>query len=892
MKNKILGALIQGKKIISRHYLQFLSVGGLLFGVLWLGYTIRVVGSREISDPVMVVIQAKNNQQLASQPATKLAHAGNVVFFTPKKTQINTWAISTVFIEKLFFVVKKDELPNIDSIRLSIGQKDFNISSTDLVNWRLDNPEQQSAYFEYDKTTEYIAGLPATMYSSVSRLPFSKKVFGNVINWGGDGKLVLNPLISGAKLFILVITALFLYFFLFLLLFPRSPDEPDVLPEREQRIDFLSFVLSLALTLVALFVLSVLIKIFYKPDINIIINQARELYLPNLIGSFVPKPVERMQFVLSVLATPFLLLGFYCSVKSWLKNWAESTVSKLYQVAVPFSVLFIFVMVFWGLAMSDFLYIQNSYFISQWGKYVYAFLLFPLLLWACFSYESNSYLKKIISILPYIFVVLIIFTAFCLNIFSANNIPGGPYHFNPIFYPIAQIFGGKTLLVGFGSLYGLFPIFLNFIFKIIGFSVFKIAAVMGFLIALSYLALFIFLKNTIKNKLVLLGGICSVFFFSYINLPQVYFQYWPIRFFPACIFILAVSLFIKNGNNKFFYYLGFAWSFIAVLWNLETGIVLLTSWALILAYCDFSQVRGMAFMKKSIGHLAVGLGFLLFSAVGLYFYTYLRSGAYPDLTIFYKYQKLFFSGYFMIPMLPPPHIWAVIIFTYLAGLLYSLKSLFVFQSDEKSKIIFFLSILGIGLFSYYEGRSHDATLVGPSYVAVLLFTIFADSLLALVKRHVQPMANMAALILLLFLLFAGPVSLISNVPRLATIIRANFSSLPMADSDIARNITFIKQYSSKTEKIFIISSNYDGVYYTETGTVSAPDLPSSTEYFSKKEVGYIINFLKQNTSTKVFYDVKNPLVFGEEIVLTLKTYYNTKQVSGGGLVLLEKISQK
>jgi len=882
----ISAALSQGKKIIFQNFLKLLAMAVLLFGIIWIGYVIRVVGSREICDNVTVTLQAAGQNQLASHPLIRLAHAGNTSQLKPDGNIKNRWTTEDVFIDKIFLVLNKDEQPAIKSGQITIGDKVFPFTAQDLTKWAALTPQETSVYVAYDQSSQALLQLPSDIRSANSHLPFFHKVFGNTINWAGDSKLLVDPLVSALKLFALIAAAVLLYFFLLLSMRLGSEPQPDRAEEQSQRINFLAFSITLFLSAAGLFLLNLLIRFAYKPDISAILEQARAVYLPSMMPSFVPKPVEHMQYVLSVVTAPLLLLYFYRLAVSYLNKKSEAAIIKLSNFFVPFSILSLLALVFWGLAMSNFLYVQNSYFVNPLGKYVYAILLFPLLLWLTFA--QNKYVKKLLDFLPFIFITAIALAAFFLNIFSFSNIPLGPYNFDPIFYPLAQLMGEKTLLVGFGSVYGLYPIFLNVIFRIFGLSVFKITLVIAGLFSLSYVALFVFLKNTIRHKLILLSGISAVFFFSYYNITEIYFQYWPIRFFPACVLILLVSLFIKK-DKKVYYYLGFAWSCISLLWNFETGLILLLSWMLILAYCDFAEIKGIGLVKKFGRDLIWLAGFLAATVIIFTVYTFLRSGAFPNPELFYKYQKLYLSGYFMIPMLPPPHTWSIIVFTYLAGLLYSIKLLFT-SPNKKGKIVFFLSVLGLGLFSYYEGRSHDLTLVGPSFVAVLLFTIFSDELLDFVEKNGPTFGATAVLIILLFFLYAAPVSLITNASQITRSIIGNINSLKASDPLISKNINFIKQNTKAKEKIYILSNNYDGVYYLESGTICALDLPSTTDYSTKQEAAYAVNFLKQNSDTKIFVDSNNPVVVwdGSGIDTVLKNDYRTVQTSGEGLALLVK----
>ena len=107
-------------------------------------------------------------------------------------------------------------------------------------------------------------------------------------------------------------------------------------------------------------------------------------------------------------------------------------------------------------------------------------------------------------------------------------------------------------------------------------------------------------------------------------------------------------------------------------------------------------------------------------------FTLIRAGRPPDFAAFFAYQKMFYvSGFYMLPM-PPVGGWCVVALVYLAGLAYAAGS----PISPRSSRIFQLSILGIGLLAYYQGRSHRSVLTLAWWPCFLVLTLFFDELLA------------------------------------------------------------------------------------------------------------------------------------------------------------------
>jgi hypothetical protein len=112
----------------------------------------------------------------------------------------------------------------------------------------------------------------------------------------------------------------------------------------------------------------------------------------------------------------------------------------------------------------------------------------------------------------------------------------------------------------------------------------------------------------------------------------------------------------------------------------------------------------------------------------------LRYGVFPEYGQFFYYQRLYFmAGFYKLPM-NPPSTWVLVGLVYLAGLAYAAFALAARQGTPRAKMTFLLSILGVGLSSYYQGRSHPVVLVLVWWPCLLLLTLFLDDLLLRLKE--------------------------------------------------------------------------------------------------------------------------------------------------------------
>lgn len=98
-------------------------------------------------------------------------------------------------------------------------------------------------------------------------------------------------------------------------------------------------------------------------------------------------------------------------------------------------------------------------------------------------------------------------------------------------------------------------------------------------------------------------------------------------------------------------------------------------------------------------------------------------------------------------------------------------------------------------------------------------------------------------------------------------------------------------HTSTGEKIYIYANNYDGLYYGETHTESALNIPGHTDQFFIRDHNTISEFISNNTNTKVFIDRSNNELIAEpdripDFNNVLIQKYNIVDISKNGQVAL------
>lgn len=872
--------------------------GIFIFAVIWLGNIISIITSREILDRLSVKVEGLDANNLSSiRVLATLSRAGNTMNLTRVLTgKQNEWNNpSQTFVKKILVGLNSESLKQFSQINITLGDKKFVYTKEQFLaewrktdaksgDWYMSDINGNAGYFVYE-APENVKVKPWNI-----NIPLVSGLLSS-INFRGSEYLIQAPLISSVKTFLLL-AAVLAVVSLILFFFRRKNsivinDDETMTRQRE----FIIFVLSLVATLVSLFILCVIIKFFYKPDTSYILTEAAKVYLDKFLPSFIPKTVERAQFTFSVLLSPFLLLGFYKLLNRYLSKVKDGIIGHLYFIASIAAVLSLFSVAYIGLAVSNFMYTGNNFFLSGVGKYLYSLVLFPIGVYIILLLKKEKY-DNLIKNLVYIFsgllmVVVFFISVININVVSFTDIHSIVGHANPIFYPISQVMAGKTLLVNLSSQYGLYPIFLEPVFKWFGLSILSVTALMGVLLSLSFLFIFLFLRRLVKNNIILLLGFSTIVIYLLDGSanPYPYFQYWPIRTFFPCLLLLLASVYLES-KNKIIYFILFIISALSILWNFDSGIMVFISWILVLIYTEALNGDKKIMIKSIVRHLFFGALALTVVFAGFAGYTFLRSGHVPNLVMFFLYQKMFYDGFMMIAM-PFPHVWILVMLVFLSGLLLSIKKWLVKDVDWKNSSILLVSILGIGLFSYYEGRSHDATFYLPLYLPLILLTIFADILYSVVVSNPKLYGHTLLFLMIIFFIFSSPFSILYKSGGYYKWSSIGFNSFfQKSETPLTKNINFIKSNTNEGESVVILAEAFDGVYYSESHTRSVLDIPSFTEVFFKREADYAVNFLKCNKTSKVFVYPYSEFYnqFGNELVdirinQTIKNYYTVVSTS-------------
>lgn len=449
-----------------------------------------------------------------------------------------------------------------------------------------------------------------------------------------------------------------------------------------------------------------------------------------------PEPVESTLYLVALLFFPSALL--LVSRFSWMSR-LETLVGRAPRAAFFASVVLVVSFCVWAIFGDHFFYGQlNAVMFERVSWVVCAVAALVAVLWRP-ALES-----RLVELMLAAVVIATGLMFGMLGVLPATD----PYigysdgHFEAMFFPIVRNHLGGALASQCANQYGLYPGFLAPLFKIVGLTVARYSIVMSLLAVACLLGMWSVMRREIKRVWVATGVWLSMVSFCFYAMgPYVkevhegrpgdpYFQYLPLRvLFPVLALWFASR---DKAASRPRLHRGLAHAVLALgpLWNLEMGLVGWFAWSLFLGYraLDVFGVswRGLAGLAR---HLGASLASLSLVAIAFFLYHRVLYGEPPVWGSLITYQRIFYgSGFYMLPM-KVPHTWMIASALYVFGLATSLSALGKQRAPDdrhSNAIVFLLSVLGPGIFIYFQGRSHNGSLPFVTYPAWILAGLFID----------------------------------------------------------------------------------------------------------------------------------------------------------------------
>lgn len=474
------------------------------------------------------------------------------------------------------------------------------------------------------------------------------------------------------------------------------------------------------------------------------------------------------------------------------------------------------------------------------------------------------------------------------------------------FYGLSQILAGKVLLVDLPSEYGYFPALLGPILRLFSaHSLFAASLSFTILLFMGFSALFIVLHREIRYLSIAFFTALALLFvhsLSYKWASKIYndpyYEYNPLRFFWPCISVLLFYFYSKKTS------LGRSMAFslvsgVAMIWNMDTGFPIALSFFIFLLLQSlvlltdskrvWSVSRGalLAHSKKMILHIGI-----ISACFGLFFLltAWAAEGRALHYDWLWKYQKIYYLiGYGMIPMPRSLHPWMLVLAVYLFGILFS--QYYSYKGGVRVlllNLILYLSLLGLGLFVYYTGRSHIDNLFEVMWPAVVIAALWVDRLIRLVHARFISKSLLLLSVPFWILVLVSSVNQLSLIPKLVSSSIVFFKHLDQSeDPQVINELHFIQQYQGDHSECLILAQR-EGIYYLETGLGNPVPGPAIGEIILQSDRDQLLSYVLYHPVSCIFYGKGIRAMTSLDIPLSdlLGSYKLEAQNSLGTMVLL------
>lgn len=587
-------------------------------------------------------------------------------------------------------------------------------------------------------------------------------------------------------------------------------------------------------------------------------------YLLAVPKEYYPEPAERAVFITGLLCLPGLILVFCWLQQRFVRAsaaWYPAALLPAAEWAIVVSVM----LACWYAPRGDLDDQGQGYFHLRYHLFFeYPGVTLPLFL-GVIGLVSFSRRWSFQGALPFHMAAGAALLFVLLSALFDQNWPyASRWAFTAVFDPVVRVHQGRGLLIDSTSQYGLYPNFLKPIFRLVGLSVFKFTLVMGVLGTLSYGAIWTMLFRVAVNKLVAILGLFSLLFAQWLCFLHVegehrgryldlYFQYLPIRMLiPGLVLGFGTSYLHRPTTTKYWALL--VLTACGVLWNLDSGLPTWGAWLATLCFAEFENGMDRKRVRRIGLHPLRGISVLL-SVIAVYnLGVYLRFGQLPALVDVIRSQKLFYMlGFAMIPM-PWPGMWCLVILVYLGGLAHCLGALVAGRLGLSEKVLFLLALLGLGLFAYYQGRSHRAVLLLAWWPCFPMLAIALDRLLQRLREKnaaLTPRWAMAGI--LIWVLGGSALGLFNRLPGLSRSTGDQIGALLYKQpSPIAEESVLLREHIPLGQEVLILSQR-EAILHLEIGRRS-PAACSFNQLLLMRDFHDLCQRLLSTPSIQVFID--------------------------------------
>ncbi len=572
------------------------------------------------------------------------------------------------------------------------------------------------------------------------------------------------------------------------------------------------------------------------------------------------QPAKDMAFEMGALLAPFFAVAGYVIAQRWLAKLKPSWLPAAARLAVGVTWLIFMVclarVVFCDTSPSaqvaaDRLLLKWYWSISPFPTWVH-FVSFGVgaiaLLFFGKGGSTRQQSNRALLVLLSLWVILIPISFYSPVDF--NDELRFTYHFNTVTDALSQAINGHHLLVQFSHIYGGYVEILAPLLALLPRNLATLMDVFPVLNALAVLALLLTARLVIPNSFFLL--VTGMALLALVYLTSSYDHYYantPIRLLFPALGLLASALYFRQPSIYPYLLVSFL-AAIATVWNLDSGLALWLSWSATLL------VRGLGqgSWKQAAQNVAAQLGYL--AATWMTFLLYLRivSGVWPDLQMLVVFLRLFLGSGYLCVLMNFPDAWVISVLISIVALVVTAGRSIHQLSTWRMHFSLMLSLLGIGLFHYFVGRSVEGNLIAVSYPTLLLLGILFSETQSMIAEGRLPRITWSLLLPAIIVLGWWALFLPTALPSLLVQSAVSLHKLCSTNSNsIETNAAFISQTTVPGEGVCLLS-NQSGIYYYLSDTVRPIPIPGTAELFLTKDMDALISAIDQERLPKLFLD--------------------------------------
>jgi hypothetical protein len=430
-------------------------------------------------------------------------------------------------------------------------------------------------------------------------------------------------------------------------------------------------------------------------------------------------------------------------------------------------------------------------------------------------------------------------------------------HFDAVFASVVQTVLGHSVATRDGALYGFYAYFLWPVFKLVGLGPVRFTLVLSLLTAASFGLVGRAVARLCERRWVAALAFPGLVYGCYFavkhhvavsNSPAFfdpYFQYWPLRLLTPALFVAGALAFARRPSRARRWALWGLGAF-GALFNPDSGVVVLVAWLGTLVFLELTRGAPKGRVARCLAYGAEGVTAVL-GAVFVFLVT-VRAvfGEWPDVDLLGQSEVVYYGLGFMMLPLPVPGLWMLLVGTFLVGLALSAQRVWARAASERDVGVFVLSVLGVGLFSYYQGRSHDFVLPAPAWPAVGLWVLALDDALGALTtqgRRWWARFELAVVVGLVAVLGNFGVALATDARPTREILAARARLVTGAsDDELSQDLRFLESRRPLPPEAMVLSVGSSALYHLASSTKSV-GLDSQSEWITHQQLERLVEQL-------------------------------------------------